>query len=178
MSAESGESEGAGPEEQASPTPVQASYSEPTTGMPVAEATEVSGEAPTAPQPEGRRTQFRIVRESIQNLSIEVGRYRKSHEASAKRLEAQVSALRKDLATHVHSKDLAVHAKSHVSDTKRLENQIATLRSELASLKGQMAKEAAKGRAREEAALSRIISKVRAPKPAKKPKQKTSKKKR
>jgi len=178
MSAESGESEGAGPEEQASPTPAQASYSEPTPGMPAAEATEASGETPTTPQPEGRRTQFRIVRESIQNLSIEVGRYRKSHEVSAKKLEAQVSALRKDLATHIHSKDLVVHAKSHESDTKRLEKQITTLRSELASLKGQMAKEAAKGRAREEAALSRVMAKVRAPKPAKKPKQKASKKKR
>jgi len=173
MSAESGESEGAGPEEQASPNPAQAAFPEQTPEMPAAESTEA---APTQ-QPEGRRTQFRIVRESIQNLSIEVGRYRKSHEASAKKLEAQVSALRKDLATHIHSKDLVVHAKSHESDTKRLEKQIATLRSELASLKGQMAKEAAKGRAREEAALSRVISKVKASKPAKKLKPKASKKK-
>ena len=176
MSAESGESEGASPEEQTSSTPVQAAP-EPTMAMPAAEAQEVSGGAPPEPQPEGRRTQFRIVRESIQALSIEVGRYRKSHEASAKKLEAQVSALRKDLATHVHSKDLAIHSKSHEADTKRLEKQITTLRGELALLKGQMAKEAAKSRAREEAVLSRIIAKVKAPRRAKKPQPKRSRKK-
>jgi hypothetical protein len=61
-------------------------------------------------------------------------------------------------------------------DTARLEKQISWLRSDLASLKTTIAKEAAKSRAREEAALSRIIAK--ASKPAKKAKAKASKKKR
>ena len=178
MSTETGDTEAGGIEEQAD-TALPEMPMEPSEETQEARAPEAGSEAPpTAPQPEGRRTQFRIVRESIQALSIEVGRYRKSHEASAKRLEAQMSSLRKDLATHIHSKDLGVHVKSHQADTKRLEKQITSLRSELASLKGQMTKEAAKSRAREEAALSKVIAKVKAPRPAKKAQAKPVKKRR
>jgi septal ring factor EnvC (AmiA/AmiB activator) len=141
------------------------------------QAPEETGAAPQgAPHAEGRRTQFRIVRESIQNLSIEVGRYRKSHEVSAKKLEAQVASLRKDLATHIRSKDLGEHVKSHETGSRRLEQQVTSLRKELASLRSQMAKEAAKSRAREEAALSKLVAKAKAARPAKKAK--ASKKKR
>jgi chromosome segregation ATPase len=136
-------------------------------------------EAP--PQVEGRRTQLKIVRETIQSLSSDIARFRKSHEASSKRLEAQVASLRKELATHTRSKDLGNHVKSHESDTKRLEKQVATLRSELTSLKAHVSKEAAKSRAKEEAAFSRMLAKVRAQKPSKKlqlPTRKNPKKKR
>ncbi len=134
--------------------------------MPAAE--EVSSQAPpSGSEVTGRRSQFRVVRESIQNLQIEVGRYRKSHEASSKKLEAQVASLRKELSTLVRPKDLGAHFKGHESDTKRLERQIATLRAELVTLKSQFAKEAAKSRAKEEAALSRLVAKAKAVRPAK-----------
>jgi len=168
MSFEPGESEAESNEEQMGTAPSEMA-SEEVEEEPSAESPEVSGEARQAPsQAGGRRTQLRIVRESIQALQVEVGRYRKSHEATAKKLEAQVATLRKELAFHARSQDLGAHTKSHVSDTKRLEKQMASLRSDLSSLKSQMAKEAAKSRAREEAALSKIIAKVKAPRPAKK----------
>ena len=132
-------------------------------------APEETSETPAAvSQPEGRRTQLRRVRDSIQILSNEVGRFRKSHEASTQKLEAQVASLRKDLATHVRSSDLGKHLKSHEAGNKRLEKQIASLRSELVSLRSQMAKDAAKSRAREEAVLSRIRTKIKTSRPAKK----------
>ncbi len=142
------------------------------------EAPEVSEATPATSQAGGRRSQFRIVRETIQALEIELGHYRKSHDASAKKLEAQMASLRKDIATHVRAKDLSTHFKAHQADTKRLEKQMASLRSELVSLKSQMAKEAAKSRAREEAALSKIVAKVKAARPAIKTRAKPSKKKR
>jgi ribosomal protein L29 len=175
MAEESAGSETEGTEEEVSAEPVEIAP-EPVEEM-MADTQETSSGAPSAAQEAGgRRTQFRIVRESIQALSVEVGRYRKSHEASAKKLEAQVTSLRKDLATHIHSKDLGVHVKSHEAGNKRLEKQIASLRGELASLKGQMAKEAAKSRAKQEATLSRILAKVKTAKP--KSKAKASRKKR
>ena len=132
--------------------------------------------AQAAPRSEGRRTQLRRVSDSLQILSTEVGRFRKSHEVSTKTLKAEVSSLRKEFATHVRSRDLGAHAKAHEADTKRLEKQIALLRSDLASLKTLMAKEGARSRAREEAALSKVIAKVKAPRAAKpiraKPKEK------
>jgi chromosome segregation ATPase len=136
-----------------------------------APAPEFAGVTPQAPpQPvEGRRTQLKIVRETVQSLSRDVGSFRKSHEASVKRLEAQVASLRKEFAVHARSKDLGNHVKSHESDTKRLEKQVASLRSDLVALKSQIAKEAAKSRVREEAVLSRILAKVRTAKPSKKP---------
>ena len=90
----------------------------------------------------------------------------KSHDASAKRLEAQIASRRKELAARTRSKDLGNHAKSHEAGSKRLEKQVATLRNELAALKNHIAKEAARGRAKQEAALSRILAKVSA-KPSK-----------
>jgi chromosome segregation ATPase len=126
---------------------------------------------------EGRRTQLKILRESIQSLSGDVGSFRKSQEANVKRLEAKVGSLRKDLAAHAHSKDLSNHMKSHNADTKRLEKQVATLRNDLAALKSHITKEAAKSRAREEAVLSRMLAKVRTTKPSKKPPAKQSIKK-
>ena len=157
---------------------VAAATPEPSTeAMPESEAPLVGSEAlPAAPQATGRRSQFRIVRESIQALEIEVGRYRKNHEASAKKLEAQMASLRKDMATQVRAKDLGAHFKRHQADTKRLEKQIASLRSELHSLKGQMAKEAAKSRAREEAVLSKMVAKVKSARPPNRPRPKARKK--
>lgn len=145
-----------------------------------AQATEIS-ETPQAPPQavEGRRTQLKIVRETVQSLSRDVGSFRKSHELSTKKLEKQVASLRKELAVHARSKDLSNHVKSHESDTKRLEKQVATLRNELVSIKSQIAKEAAKSRVREEAVLSKMLAKVRTtPKRSKKPPTKSSKKKR
>jgi hypothetical protein len=134
-------------------------------------------EAPrAAPRAEGRRTQLRRVSDSLQILSTEVGRFRKSHEVGVKSLGAQVASLRKEFTTHVRSKDSGAHARAHAVDTARLEKQISLLRSDLASLKTTIAKDAAKSRAREEAALSRIIAKAKASRPAKKAK--ASKKKR
>jgi chromosome segregation ATPase len=152
---------------------------QPNEEIPAAQAPEVTSAAPpTPPKAGGRRTQLRIVRESVQSLSKEVGSFRKSHEASTKKLEAHLASLRKDLATHVRSKDLGHHIKSHEADTERLEKQIATLRNELVSLKSYMAKEAAKSRAWEEAALSRISAKAKTVRPSRKPRAKPSKKKR
>lgn len=65
----------------------------------VVQAPEV--EAPTqagTQQVGGKRTQLRIIREDIQSLSKDVGRFRKSQEASTKRLEKQVVSLRNELA--------------------------------------------------------------------------------
>jgi len=66
------------------------------------EATQApEGQAPmqAGPPVEGRRTQLKRVRENIESLSRDVGRFRKSHESSTKRLEKQVASLRKDLAS-------------------------------------------------------------------------------
>ncbi len=140
---------------------------------------EAGVEAPTATaRTEGRRTQLRRVSDSLQILSTEVGRFRKSHEAGAKSLESQVASLRKEFAAHIRSKDSGAHARAREANTKRLEKQIALLRSDVASLKAQLAKEGAKSRAREEATLSRIVAKVKGPRPAKKPQAKTSKSRR
>jgi chromosome segregation ATPase len=136
-----------------------------------APAPEVASVTPQAQaQPvEGRRTQLKIVRETVQSLSRDIGNFRRSHEVSVKRLEKQVASLRKELAVHARSKDLGNHVKSHEADTKRLEKQVTTLRNELVALKNQIAKEAAKSRAREEAVLSKVLAKVRTAKPSKKP---------
>ena len=125
-----------------------------------------------APKPEGKRTQLKIVRENLEYLASDVGKFRKSHESSVKRLEAQVASLRKEFAEHANAKDLVLHAKSTEASNKRLEKQVATLRNELAAMKASVARDAARGRAREEATLARILAKVSAkakavPKPAK-----------
>ena len=177
MASEPGEAEGGGiEEEQMDTAPVEMSQ-QPEEEM-EAEPEEMGVEAPRpAPRAEGRRTQLRRVSDSLQILSNEVGRFRKSHEVSTKTLQAEVASLRKEFTTHIRSKDSGAHAKDHEANTRRLEKQITLLRSDLASLKAQMAKEATKSRAREEAALSRIIAKVKAPRPAK-TQTKSSKKKR
>lgn len=121
---------------------------------PAAEVTTQAG-----PRVEGRRTQLRIVKENIKSLSKEIGNFRKSHEVNAKRLEEQIASLRKEL-THARSKDVGNHAKSHEASSKRLEKQVATLRNELSILRSNIAKDAARGRARQEAMLSKILSKI------------------
>ncbi len=177
MSSESPETGGTAPEEEPMGTsPVETS--EPTEHIET-EPQEAGAEAPAATaRTEGRRAQLRRVSDSLQILSTEVGRFRKSHEAGAKSLEAQVTSLRKEFAAHIRSKGSGAHARAHEADTKRLEKQIALLRSDVASLKAQLAKEGAKSRAREEAALSKIIAKVKGPRPAKKPQAKTSRSRR
>lgn len=124
--------------------------------------------AQAAPQAEGKRTQLKIVRENIQYLSADLGNFRRSHEASIKRIEKQVASLRSESAPQSISNDVANFRKSHETGTKRLEKQVSTLRSELATLKKSIAKDAARGHARQEATLSRILAKVSAkPKPSK-----------
>jgi hypothetical protein len=132
--------------------------------------------APTQPQVGGRRTQLKIVRESVESLSREVGHLRKSSEASTKKLETHLKSLRKELGAHSRSKDLGEHIKSHRTDTARLEKQMASLRKDMAALRSQMAKEAARSRAQSEAALAKLVAKVKVAKP-KKPKIKLRKRK-
>jgi len=173
MTVESGESEV--PEEQGVPAPSE------TPMQPSGEMTEAqTSEATTVPPTEApsRRTQLKIVRESVESLEREVGNFRRKSEADAKKMQAHLASLRKDMTTHMRSKELGNHAKRHESDSKRLEKQIAGLRGDLASLKSQMAKEAAKSRAREEALVSKIAAKVRKAEPSRKPKKKVSKSKR
>jgi hypothetical protein len=176
MTADSAESEG-NPEEENMSTEDE-TPSQPMEEMSAPQASEMGEETtPAQPPAGGRRTQLKIVRESVESLSKDVGSLRKSSEASAKKLEAHMKSLRKEFGAHTRSKDLGEHAKSHRADTKRLEKQLATLRKELAAFKSQMAKEAARSRAREEAALARFAAKVKAAEP-KKLRAKASKKKR
>jgi len=133
------------------------------------------GPEPELPQPmgppvEGRRTQLKIVRENIHSLSNEVGNFRRSHNTSIKRVEAQVAALRSQLAAQTIAKDVGSLRKAHDAATKRLEKQVATLRNELAALKSGLARDADRARAKQEATLARILSKLSAKptKPAKK----------
>ena len=152
---------------------------QPAEDMPMTEASEAEGMAPAAaPQAEGRRTQLKIVRENIDYLSRQIGKFKKSHEESSRKLEGQVASLRKELAAHARSINLSAHDKVHTEGHKRLEKQIASLKSDMAALKTQMAKDAAKSRAKEEAALSKILAKVRTTGTSKKSASKPSKKKR
>jgi len=119
--------------------------------------------AQAGPQPSGgRRTQLRVVRENIQSLSKDVWNLRKTHVVSSKKLEKQLTALRSELAAHARSKDLGNLSKSYNANTKRLESQVASLRKELSSLKGNIARDASKSRAKQEAMLSKILAKVSA----------------
>lgn len=127
---------------------------------------EAQAPAQPAPQVKGRRTQLKIVRESIDSLSRDVGSFRRSHEASIKKLEKQVSVLRGELEASAVTKDLGNFRKSHDINSKRLEQQMASLRNELAALKSGIAKDAARSRAKEEALMSRILAKL-SPKPKK-----------
>ncbi len=83
----------------------------------------------------GRRAALRIVREGVERVSRDLGTFRKSQEASA----------------------------------KRLEKQIAALRSDIAALKSHVAKETARVREKQDATFSKVLSKLSAPKAAKKP---------
>jgi hypothetical protein len=125
------------------------------------------GEAAPAQPQAGRRTQLKIVREGVESLSREVGHLRKSSEANAKKMEAHLKSLRKELGTHARSKDLGEHLKVHRVDTARLEQQMASLRKEMASFRSQMAKDAAKSRKHQEAAFAKFSAKVKAAKPKK-----------
>lgn len=173
MTAETDESGGSSEEEKTSDLGEMSEQPSEQTSMPQ----ESLGETmPAQPQPGGRRTQLKIVRESVESLSRDVGRLKKSSEASSKRLEAHLKSLRKELGAHARSKDLGEHTKSHKADTARLEKEIASLRGDMASFRSQMAKEYAKGRKESNAALAKFAAKVKAAKP-KKPKIKLRKRK-
>jgi hypothetical protein len=130
----------------------------------------------SVPQPEGRRTQLKIVREGVESLRTDVWSFRRNHESSIKKLQADVKNLRKEVAAHTTSKQLSEHAKNTDAGNKKLEKQVAVLRAELAALRGSISKDTAKSRAREEAILTKILAKVSV-KP-KKPVKASSKKKR
>jgi hypothetical protein len=89
----------------------------------------------------GRRAALRIIRESVEHVSKDLGNFRKAQDAGSKRLEKQISALRSDIA----------------------------------ALKSHIAKETTRVRAKQDAAISRLISKVSAPKPKAVKKKKASK---
>lgn len=122
--------------------------------------------ASSQPQVEGRRTQLRIVREHLENLSADVWNAKRSSESSAKRLEKKVEAIHKDLADYKRSRDLSDHAKSSDASAKRLEKKVASLGNDVAALKAGLAKDAAKTRARQEALLAKILAKVSPKRPA------------
>jgi hypothetical protein len=164
LTAETDESEGEGSEEEKMSAQGEMS-TQPTEEMQT--PSESLGEATPAQPQAGRRTQLKIVREGVESLSKEVGRLRKSSEANAKKMEAHLKSLRKDLGTHTHSKDLGEHLKSHKADTARLQQQMASLRKEVTLLKSQMVKEAAKSRKQQEAAFAKFATKVKAAKPKK-----------
>jgi hypothetical protein len=130
--------------------------------------------APASPKAGGKRTQLKVMRERVQSLTKEVGDFRRSHEVSTKKLEADLASLRKDL-SRVRPKDIGSPIKGHGADTKRLEKQVATLRKDLSSVKAQMAKDASKSKAREKALMSEILARIRAAKPSKKSRAKASK---
>lgn len=127
--------------------------------------TQMSGETGTSemqstPQPEGRRTQLKIVREGVDSLSRDVGTFRKNHDASLKRLESQISSLRREFSSGARAKDLASHDKNHQASNKRLEKELTSLRSDVASLKSKIESDAARSRAKQEALLAKILAKV------------------
>ncbi len=134
-------------------------------------------EAVASPQPqsEGRRTQLRIVREHLENLSSDVGSAKRSSEASAKKLENKIESIRKDLAEYKRSKDISEHAKSSDTSAKRLEKKVSSLSNDVAALKASIAKDAARTRTRQEALMAKILAKVSPKKPA--AKKKSTKKK-
>lgn len=143
-------------------------------GETTSQATGAQMSTEAAPQPEGRRTQLRIVRESVDSLSNDIGSFRRKHEASIKKLDKQVGDLRSELAAQSVQKDLGAFRKSHDASSKKLEKQVVQLRNDLADLKSHIAKDAARSRAKQEAMLSRILAKVSA-KPAKPAKSKKKK---
>lgn len=139
-------------EEKATETEVPTSSEQPAEA-PVAEAA-------AAPQSEGRRTQLRIVREGVEDLRTDVWKLTRSHESRTSKLEAQVKSLREELSAHARSKELTEMVKKHSAETKALHKEVKSLHEELAALKSSTAKDAARTKAREEAAFSRILAKV------------------
>ena len=83
-------------------------------------APETAMPAPSPPPTGGKRTQLKIVRENIEALSKDMKSFRKSHEVSAKKLEADIATVRKDIAASAHLKDLGSKFKSHEVSSKRL----------------------------------------------------------
>ncbi len=84
--------------------------------------TEPVSQAKVAPKKKsggGRRAALRIVRENVERVSKELGNFRKTGDASSKRLEKQLAAIRSDIAA----------LKSHIAkETARArEKQDATL---------------------------------------------------
>jgi hypothetical protein len=63
------------------------------------------------------------------------------------------------------SKDLASFRKTHEVNSKRLDKQVSSLRNEVASLKSFISKENARSKAKQEALLNRVISKLNEKKP-------------
>jgi len=129
-------------------------------GGAAARAPEAGPATQPGPQVEGRRTQLRILRENIHSLSKDVGSFRKSHEASTKKLEGQVAKLRSELAAHTRPKKIGTLSKSHEASTKRLEKEVASLRNELAALRSSIVRDAARSKAKQEAMLSKILAKI------------------
>ncbi|MDA4123788.1 MAG: hypothetical protein OK456_11470, partial [Thaumarchaeota archaeon] len=77
------------------------------------------------------------------------------------------TSLRKELAARAHA-DSGGLSKDYEASAKRMEKQVTALRKELSDLKGGIARDAAKSRAKQEAMLSKILAKVSAkPKPGK-----------
>ncbi|HXW37593.1 MAG TPA: hypothetical protein VEJ36_06820 [Nitrososphaerales archaeon] len=120
------------------------------------------GAQPTEePKPEGRRTQLKIVREHLESLKNDVWGVRKLHETNQKRLEAQVAKVRSELKAHSKSKDVIKELKRHDAATKKLQRELSAVRKDLAATRKDIAREAVKSRAREEAAISKIAAKVK-----------------
>ena len=173
MSGEEGKGE---VNQEAMGSPMSGMPMQPKEETPMVETAE-PGMAPAPTKAGGKRTQLKVMRERVQSLTKDVGDFRKSHEVSTKKLETGMASLRKDLA-HVRSKDIGEHLRGHGADTKKLEKQVAALRKDLASMKAQMAKEASKSKAREKALMSQIQARIKTAKPSKKPRAKTSKRRR
>ncbi len=67
----------------------------------MAEAGEEHGEEPSAPKKPkmgGRSAALRIIRENVERVNKELSSFRKTHDASSKKLEKQVAALRSEIA--------------------------------------------------------------------------------
>jgi hypothetical protein len=84
-----------------------------------AEPMESSMEAPAAAPTRkskggGRRAALRILRENVENVSKDLGSFRKNHEVSTKRLEKQVAAIRSEVASlksHISKESAAARKK-------------------------------------------------------------------
>jgi hypothetical protein len=74
-------------------------------------------------------------------------------------------------------KDITSFRKTHELSSKKLEKQVTSLRSEVASLKSHIAKEGAHARKKQEVLLTKILSRLNAPKAKSAPKKKAKKSK-